>query len=228
MVSLKIKFGKEVFCVKVFVIGAGGNVGRLVVEQLTAANDQVTAGAHRQEQVDAFQSDGVKAEVFDLLKQPEEMAQQLQGYDAIVFSAGSGGKTGDDMTMLVDLDGAVKSMQAAEIAGVKRFIMVSALFAENRTKWVTIRPYYTAKFYADEWLRHRTSLDYTILEPGSLTFDPGTGKVTTDVAEDGGSISRADVAATVTASLHDDSTVGKIIPLISGQTPIETAIKRVK
>ena len=115
---------------KVFVIGAGGNVGRLVVDHLRNANDEVTAGAHRQEQVDDFRKQSVNAEVFDLLKQPEEMAQQLQGYDAIVFSAGSGGKTGDDMTMLVDLDGAVKSMQAAELAGVKRFVMVSAIFAK--------------------------------------------------------------------------------------------------
>ncbi|MBN7274045.1 NAD(P)H-binding protein [Ligilactobacillus pobuzihii] len=213
---------------KVFVIGAGGNVGRLVVDHLRNANDEVTAGAHRQEQVDDFRKQSVNAEVFDLLKQPEEMAQQLQGYDAIVFSAGSGGKTGDDMTMLVDLDGAVKSMQAAELAGVKRFVMVSAIFAEDRTKWVTIKPYYAAKFYADEWLRHRTSLNYTILEPGGLTFEKETGKVTTDVPQAGGSISRGDVAAAVTASLHDDSSIGKIIPLINGQTSVKTAINQAK
>ncbi|GAW63021.1 hypothetical protein FC65_GL000063 [Ligilactobacillus acidipiscis DSM 15836] len=213
---------------KVFVIGAGGNVGRLIVEHLTNEGDQVTAGAHRQEQVNSFREQNVKAEVFDLLKQPEEMAKQLRGYDAIVFSAGSGGKTGDDMTMLVDLDGAVKSMQAAKIAGVKRFIMISAIFAEDRTKWVTIKPYYAAKFYADEWLRHRTTLNYTILEPGALTFDDETGKVATDDLEKGGSISRADVAAAVAASLHDDSSIGKVIPLISGETPIATAIKQAK
>lgn len=213
---------------KVFVIGAGGNVGRLVVEHLKDEGDQVTAGAHRQEQVDSFRQQDVQSEVFDLLKQPEEMADQLKGFDAIVFSAGSGGKTGDDMTMLVDLDGAVKSMEAAELAGVKRFVMVSAIFAEDRSKWVTIKPYYAAKYYADEWLRSRTSLDYTILEPGGLTFDEETGKVTTDVPEKGGSISRADVAAAVTASLHTDSSIGRIIPLINGETPIAEAIEKAK
>src|SRR5699024_1253914 len=123
----------------------------------------------------------------------------------------SGGKTGSDMTILDDLDGAVKSMQAAEIAGVKRYVMVSAIFAEDRTKWISIKPYYAAKFYADEWLRHRTALDYTILEPGALTFEPGTGQVTTKIPEEGGSISRTDVAAAIVASLQQDKTIGKVI-----------------
>ena len=209
---------------RVFVIGASGNVGRLAVSALKKAGEDVMAGVHWQEQATELQQAGFQAEVFDLLKQPEALAKQLHDYDAIVFSAGSGGKTGDDMTLLVDLDGAVKSMQAAEIAGIKRFVMVSALFAEERKKWFSIKPYYAAKFYADEWLRYRTSLDYTILEPGALTFDRPTGKVTTDIPENGGSISRSDVAAAIVTSLHDSSSIGKIIPLISGNEPIGDAI----
>lgn len=212
---------------KVYVIGAGGNVGRLTVERLVAAGHQVMAGVHREAQVADFKEQGVAAEIFDLLSQPEEMAQQLTGYDAIVFTAGSGGKTGADMTILVDLDGAVKSMQAAEIAGVKRYVMVSAIFAEDRTKWVAIKPYYAAKFYADEWLRHRADLDYTILEPGSLTFEPGTSQVTTKIPAEGGSISRTDVAATIVASLQQEQTIGKVIPLIQGNTPIEQALQEI-
>ena len=212
---------------KVFVIGAGGNVGRLAVEKLVAAGHQVMAGVHREAQVADFKQQGVAAEIFDLLGQPEEMAKQLEGYDAIVFSAGSGGKTVSDMTILVDLDGAVKSMQAAEIAGVKRYVMVSAIFAEDRTKWISIKPYYAAKFYADEWLRHRTALDYTILEPGALTFEPGTGQVTTKIPEEGGSISRTDVAAAIVASLQQDKTIGKVIPLIQGDTPVEQALQEI-
>ncbi|GBG95228.1 oxidoreductase [Ligilactobacillus salitolerans] len=214
---------------KVFVIGAGGNVGRLTIEQLKVAGQQVTAGVHRAEQADDLQQAGYQAEVFDLLSQPQEMAQQLKGYDAVVFAAGSGGKTGADMTILVDLDGAVKSMQAAENAGIARFIMVSALNAEDRTKWFAIKPYYAAKFYADEWLMHRTNLAYTILEPGALTFDPGTGKVSTSPSDDGSkSISRADVAAAIVASLNDPSSIGKVIPLVSGEQPIVEAIKNAK
>lgn len=210
---------------KVFVIGAHGNVGKLVVQQLQAHGDTVVAGIRKPEQKPVFTDLGVETAPFDLLGRPEEMGVLLDGFDAVVFTAGSGGKTGDDMTLLIDLDGAVKSMQAAGIAGVKRYVMVSAMHAEDRNRWGSqIRPYYAAKFYADEWLRHRTALDYTILEPGLLTFEAGTGKVTTSDLN-GGSIARADVAAAVVATLHEPATIKRTIPLAQGETAIKDAIK---
>src|SRR5699024_5996922 len=112
------------------------------------------------------------------------------------------GSTGDDMTLNIDLDGAIKSMIATEKAGIKRFIIVSALGTDNRAFWNQsgIRPYYVAKYYADQWLQHRTNLDYTIVRPGALTNDAPTGKITLDTANsDTTSISREDVAATVVA-----------------------------
>lgn len=208
---------------KVFVIGAHGNVGHLVVSQLKMAGHEVTAGIRKPEQKESFEEEGIETVHVDLLDKPEALAVNLDGYDAVVFSAGSGGKTGDDMTMLIDLDGAVKSMQAAEIAGVKRYVMVSALFAEDRNRWNNIKPYYAAKFYADEWLRYRTGLDYTILEPGRLTFDEGTGKINTDGIE-GGAIPREDVAAAVVASLTTPETIKKTIPMVSGQNGIKDAL----
>lgn len=209
---------------KVFVIGAHGNVGRLLVEQLKESGDQVTAGIRKPEQAQEFADMGVETAQFDLLGRPEEMGVLLDRFDAVVFTAGSGGKTGDDMTLLIDLDGAVKSMQAAEIAGVNRYVMVSAMYAEDRNRWGNqIRPYYVAKFYADEWLRHRTTLDYTILEPGTLTFDDPTGKISTDDIE-GGKIARADVAAAAVATLHQPATINKTIPMKTGDTPIADAI----
>ncbi|MTV82874.1 SDR family oxidoreductase [Secundilactobacillus folii] len=211
---------------KVFVIGANGNVGRLVSQQLADNGDQVVAGIRKPEQAEFFEDQHIKTAHFDLLGRPEEMGVTLDGFDAVIFTAGSGGKTGDDMTLLVDLDGAVKSMQGAQIAGVKRFVLVSALWAEDRNRWGdAIRPYYAAKFYADEWLRYRTELDYTILEPGALTFDEGTSKINTDGLE-GGSVARADVARVAIASLKQPNTIKKTIPIVSGDTPIEEALKK--
>lgn len=210
---------------KVFVIGAHGNVGRLLVQQLKERGDEVVAGIRKPEQAHEFSDMGIETAEFDLLGRPEEMGVLLDGFDAVVFTAGSGGKTGDDMTLLIDLDGAVKSMQAAEIAGVKRYVMVSAMHAEDRNRWGDqIRPYYVAKFYADEWLRHRTTLDYTILEPGALTFDEPTGQISTDDLE-GGRIARADVAAAAVAVLHEPATIKRTIPMKAGDTPIEAAIR---
>ncbi|GAX08248.1 oxidoreductase [Secundilactobacillus silagincola] len=212
---------------KVFVIGANGNVGRLISQQLSEKGEEVVAGIRKPEQAAFFEDHQIKTAHVDLLGRPEELGVTLDGFNAVIFTAGSGGKTGDDMTLLVDLDGAVKSMQAAQIAGVKRYVMVSALWAEDRNRWSdTIRPYYAAKFYADEWLRYRTDLDYTIVEPGALTFDEGTGKINTNGLE-GGSVAREDVASTVVASLDQPGTINKTIPLITGETPIEEALKNV-
>lgn len=212
---------------KVFVIGANGNIGRLISQQLSDNGDEVVAGIRKLEQAAFFEDRHIKTAHFDLLGRPEEMGVTLDGFDAVIFTAGSGGKTGDDMTMLIDLDGAVKSMQGAQIAGVKRFILVSALWAEDRNRWgETIRPYYAAKFYADEWLRYRTDLDYTIVEPGILTFDDGTGKINTNDI-DGGSVAREDVASTVVAALKQPNTINKTIPILTGDTPINEALKNI-
>ncbi|KZL43188.1 SDR family oxidoreductase [Secundilactobacillus collinoides] len=211
---------------KVFVIGANGHVGRLVVQQLAASDHEVVAGIRHPDQALFFEDLGVPTAMFDLLSRPEQLGVTLDGFDAVIFAAGSGGKTGADMTLLVDLDGAVKSMQAAEIAGIKRYVLVSALFADNRNQWSEdIQPYYAAKFYADDWLRHRTTLAYTILEPGALTFDKGIGAINTaGIAR--GTIAREDVARAAVASLTTPETIGKTVPMITGTIPINVALSR--
>jgi len=163
----------------------------------------------------------------DLLAKPEHIASVLMGSDAIMFAAGSGGRTKDDMTLLIDLDGAVKTMQAAEIAGVHRFMMISMLFAEDRNRWAEpLKSLYAAKFYADNWLVRQTNLAYTIVQPGALSFHPGTGKVKSDPLAVG-SIPRADLAAFMVAALHAPQAVGKTIPLIQGATPIAEALTQI-
>ncbi|MFB9770366.1 SDR family oxidoreductase [Lactiplantibacillus modestisalitolerans] len=210
---------------KIFVIGAHGQVGRKIVSKLVAQGDQVFAGIRNPEQAQAFEDAGAEPVGFNLLDQPEELAVAFKGMDAIVFAAGSGGQTGYDMTLNIDLDGAVKSMEAAELAGVKRYVMISAEFTPDRRQWPQVlRPYYVAKYYADEWLKTRTHLDYTILQPGNLLNDAGTGKVTVNPSA-GGGITRDDVAAFAVQSLATPATVGKTIALINGDTPIATAVQ---
>ena len=163
--------------------------------------------------------------MFDLTEQPDEMAKVLAGVDAVVFSAGSGGKTGDDQTLLIDLDGAVKSMEATQKAGIKRFVIVSAMNAEDRTRWTAIQPYYVAKHYADLYLKDETSLDYTIIKPGVLTNDAGKGGLILDQTK--GKIAREDVAETIVSALHNDNTIKKEFAISEGETPINEAVKQV-
>ena len=210
---------------KVFVIGAHGQIGKLLVAQLLDRGDEVVAGIRDAKQRDFFEDQGAATQLFDLTEQPDEMAKVLAGVDAVVFSAGSGGKTGDDQTLLIALDGAVKSMEATQKAGIKRFVIVSAMNAEDRTRWTAIQPYYVAKHYADLYLKDETSLDYTIIKPGVLTNDAGKGGLILDQTK--GKIAREDVAETIVSALHNDNTIKKEFAISEGETPINEAVKQV-
>lgn len=210
---------------KVLVIGAHGKIGQQVVHLLAEEGNEVLAGVRNPDQFSDFEQ-GVTPLKFDLETLPEQLASQLAGVDAMIFTAGSGGATGADKTMMVDLDGAVKSMQAAEIAGVHRFIIVSALYTDDRSKWIDgMGPYYAAKFYADQWLVNETDLNYTIIRPGGLTDETATGNIKLTVTEDvAGKISRADVAQTIVDSLATTKTTQRVFNVIAGDTPIKNAL----
>ena len=209
------------------IIGAHGHVGQHIVQQLAATGEKVYAGIRSATQSDTITALGGQPRIVDLMGTADAMVPAMAGVDTVVFSAGSGGSTGDDMTLNIDLDGAIKSMIATEKAGIKRFIIVSAMGTDNRAFWNKsgIRPYYVAKYYADQWLQHRTNLDYTIVRPGALTNDAPTGKITLDTANsDTTSISREDVAAAVVAVVQHPLP-HRIFELVTGDTPIVDALK---
>lgn len=212
----------------VLIVGANGQIGQHTVDLLKQQEETTPiAFVRKEEQVKAFEEKGVEARLGNLEASVEEIAAHFNEVDAIVFTAGSGGSTGYDKTLLIDLDGAVKVMEAAEKEGIKRFIMVSAMQAHNRKNWnEAIKPYYVAKSYADRILE-ASDLDYTIVRPGGLLNDPATGKV--DVSENTEGerrvIPREDVAAVIHQSLLNDHTINKAFDLASGDTPIKEAIR---
>lgn len=191
-------------------------------------NFSVRAMVRKQEQADAFQTEGIEAVVADLEGTVDEIAQAAKGCDAIVFTAGSGGHTGADKTLLVDLDGAVKTIEAAQQLGVERFVMVSAFQANNRENWnEKIRHYYVAKHYADRILLD-SGLNYTIVRPGGLTNDAGTGKVTVgEKLTERSTIAREDVARVVFEALQEENTFKKSFDLVQGNVDIAEALKKV-
>ncbi|MGZ9792374.1 SDR family oxidoreductase [Bacillus atrophaeus] len=211
---------------KVFLIGANGQIGQRLVGQFQQNGAHtVRAMVRKPEQKEALQASGTEAVIANLEGSPEEIAAAAKGCDAIVFTAGSGGSTGHDKTLLIDLDGAAKAIEAAEIAGIKRFIMISALQAHNREKWnESLKPYYAAKHYADKILE-ASGLTYTIIRPGGLLNEAGTGLVSAAADVERGSISRDDVAAAVIASLDESNTENQAFDLIAGETPIAEALK---
>lgn len=212
---------------KVIVIGANGKIGQQVV-QLLQNEDQHTVKAmvRKESQLEPWKNSGVDAILADLEGSVDQLEEAIKGADAVVFAAGSGSKTGPDKTILVDMDGAIKATQAAKNAGADRFVMISAQHANNRDDWFdSIRHYYAAKHYADQALME-SGLDYTIIRPGLLKDDPGTGKVQAgdDLKTD--EVARADVAETVLAVLNNDQTVKKSFDLIKGDTEIQEAVSK--
>lgn len=213
---------------KVFLVGANGQIGKQVLQQLSASDKHsVKAMVRKQEQLDGLKEQGFDAVLGNLEGSVSELEKAMQGADAVVFSAGSGGSTGYDKTLLIDLDGAVKTMEAAEKVGAKRFVLISSIQAHRRENWIDeLKPYYVAKHYADRMLE-ASKLNYTIIRPGWLLNEPGTGKVIAAADLEIGKIPRADVAKTIVAVLDEPNTIRKSFDLVSGETDIKEVLQRV-
>ncbi|MBD5069002.1 MAG: SDR family oxidoreductase [Lactobacillus sp.] len=209
---------------KVFIVGATGRVATELIKDLVAKGHQITAAARKPENVVLKDDPLVTTVKLDLHASVEELATLIGKQDVIYFTAGSRGKD----LLQADAFGAVKTMQAAEQNGIKRYIMLSSMHALEPEFWhegalAKIMDYNIAKFFADNYLIHNTSLDYTILQPAVLVEEPGTGKITVG-KEIGKQNSIADVASTLAELLERDNTRGKVILMSSGTTPIAQAL----
>lgn len=211
---------------KVLVVGSNGKIGSILIRKLTEDKEwQPTAMIRKESQKPKFNELGVPVILADLENSVDELRDVVAGFDAVVFTAGSGGSTGADKTLLVDLDGAVKMVEAAESQEVSRFVMVSALGASSRDRWnESIKPYYVAKYYADKALIN-SSLNYTIIRPGRLLDEEETGKIEIGEEVDRASIPRADVAGIIVEVLHRQNTIGKAFDVVSGHTAISDSVK---
>lgn len=213
------------------IIGANGKIGRLTCEKLAQSEVyKPIAGIRNKNQANFFTERGIDHRLINLEENVGELQERYEGIDSVVFTAGSGGHTGYDKTIEIDLDGAIKSMEAAKNAGIKRFILVSAIHADDRDAWdkTGIKPYYIAKHYADDWLK-KSGLPYTILRPALLLDGNGTGKISIAIhAESDLQIFRADVAEVIIEALSSPQTIGKVIDLINGSQDIPEALEALK
>lgn len=208
---------------KILVIGASGRVGSDLVKQLLADNHQVIGTTRQQQQL--FSDDNYKQLDLDITAHKEDIQKQLDDdIAAVYFVAGSGGKK----ILEVDLHGAVKTMQAAQDKGIKRYIMLSTVFSLDTSKWdhegiKDLKGYYIGKHYADQWLVNDSSLDYTIVQAGALKEREGTGKIAIN-NDKAGENAIEDVAATLVAVLNADNTYKKVFNMQNGETAIKDAI----
>ncbi|MFD1396767.1 SDR family oxidoreductase [Kroppenstedtia eburnea] len=208
---------------KVTVIGANGKIGRHLVRMLGRSDHQVRAVIRNEQQQPDMEKLGADEVVVADLEQTVDHA--VAGCEAVVFTAGSGGHTGGDKTLLIDLDGAFKTIDAGVAHGVDRFIMVSSMMADRPEQGSDkMRHYFVAKGRADERLRE-SGLNYTIIRPGRLTDEPGKRTIRIpDNRETFGDIPRADVAAVIVESLQREHTYRRSFDLLTGNTPIAQAL----
>lgn len=215
---------------KVLVVGANGQIGKHLIKFIQEDDNlEAKAMIRKEEQASYFQDLGAEVAIVDLEDEIEVIAKAAEDVDAIVFTAGSGPHTGKDKTLMIDLDGAVKTIEAAKQANVKRYVMISSFDTSReaiQSAPESFAPYVVAKHYADEWLTS-TDLDYTIIHPGALTNDPGKNQVQLAEKVERGEVPREDIARVIVASLNNDSTIGKRFQVVSGDTPVEEAIKSI-
>lgn len=217
----------------ILVIGANGGVGAHLVSKLKQNTIDFTAGVRKEEQVTDLGNKDVKASLIDVEKDSvEELTEKMKSFDQVVFSVGSGGSTGAEQTIIVDLDGAVKAIDASKQAGVDHFVMVST-WDSRREAFDTpdaakIKPYTIAKHHADVHLRN-SGLTHTIVHPGMLTDEAGSGKVDVDLYfSDIKDVARENVAHVLYEVVTNKENRGKELQVLDGSTDAAEAVKNFK
>jgi uncharacterized protein YbjT (DUF2867 family) len=207
----------------ILVAGGHGQVALRLLKLLAADGHTARGLIRKPEQAADLQAAGAVPVLGDL-ENDESLAGYVKGADAVVFAAGAGPGSGNARKRTVDLGGAVKLADAAIETGVRRYVMVSSIGAQDPAAGGTMQPYLEAKAEADAYVVAR-GLDYTIVRPGGLTDEPGTGRVrvTRDLGQRG-PIPRDDVAAVLAACLFTPATIGVTFELFTGDTPIAEAL----
>lgn len=217
---------------RIVIAGGHGQIALQLSRLLADAGHQPVGLIRTPDQSADLLAAGAEPIVLDLeLSSLDDVGLAIDGSDAVVFAAGGGASSGAARKLTVDRDGAMLLARAAERAGVRRYVMISALgtddfdaAAADEETGEVFQVYLRAKSEADAYLR-QTELDWTIIRPGGLTDDPGTGLVRLEPSAGHGTIPRADVAALVTACLIEELAVGRQFEAISGPDPVDQAIR---
>jgi len=221
--------GRTVEDMRIVIAGGHGQIALRLERLLAARGDEVAGIIRRPEQGDDLRAAGAEPVLCDLESASvEEVAAHLQGADAAVFAAGAGPGSGAARKDTVDRGAAVLFADAAVRTGVRRYVVVSSMGADPSHPGDDVFDVYLrAKGEADAYIRGFNSLDWTILRPGMLTNDAGTGLVRLEASTGRGPIPRDDVAAVLAELLDTPATAGLTLELISGSAPVSVAVKSV-
>ncbi|MFI2189639.1 NAD(P)H-binding protein [Streptomyces sioyaensis] len=216
---------------RIVIAGGHGQIALRLERLLAKRGDEVAGILRRPEQAGDVLAAGAEPVVCDLESASvEDVARHMEGADAAVFAAGAGPGSDVGRKDTVDRGAAALFADAAEAAGVRRFLVVSSMGADREPPEGTdpvFAAYLRAKGAADADVRARAGLDWTILRPGRLTNDPGTGLVTLAESTGRDEVTRDDVAAVLAALLDEPGTIGRTLELIGGEAPVADAVQAV-
>jgi nucleoside-diphosphate-sugar epimerase len=209
----------------VAIAGAHGKIAMRLTALLAGGGDSVIGLIRNPDHATDVSRQGASPVVCDLERAPvDEVAQAIAGADAAVFAAGAGPGSGPERKLTMDRDGAIKLLRAASASGVSGFLIISSTGAENPpTGDDAFSVYLRAKAEADQAVRE-SDRDWTIVRPGGLTDDPGTGLVRIDSAPFRGQIPRDDVAAVLARLLHDPRSSHRLLYVNGGEDPVDQAL----
>jgi uncharacterized protein YbjT (DUF2867 family) len=210
--------------VDVVIAGGHGKIALRLAGLLSERGDRVRGLIRNPDHAGDVQNAGAEPVVCDMERE-DDLAPYVEGADAVVFAAGAGPGSGPERKRTVDFGAAVKLIEACEDRGVRRYAIVSSIGAHDpKSGPSSMQPYLEAKADADRALM-ASSLDWTVVRPGSLTDEDGTGRVTvtTDMSVRG-PVPRDDVAAVLAGVLADSGTVGKAFVVVAGETPVDEAL----
>lgn len=208
---------------RIVIAGGHGQIAMLLHPLLVARGHRVGGLIRRADQADDLRVVGAEPIVCDL-EAETDIAEAVDAADAVVFAAGAGPGSGAARKWSVDRDGALKLMDAARKNGIRRYIMVSAMRADEPRGSEIFRIYLRAKAEADQALRE-SGLDFTIIRPGRLTNEPGSGLVALAERLPAGVVPRADVAAVLAQLVETPAAAGRQFDLTSGERPIPEAVE---
>jgi len=211
--------------VHVAIAGAHGQIALQLGERLVARGDLVTGLIRNPVHAGELRERGADPVLCDLEEAgPEQIARTLGGADAVVFAAGAGPGSGPERKLTVDRDGALALLEAARHAGIGRYVMISAVGAEDPPAGEEVfAVYLRAKAQADAGLM-ASELAWTVVRPGALTDEPATGRADVRTEPFRGRVPRADVAALLELVLHDPATAGRVLYVNGGERSLADAL----
>ena len=211
--------------VKIAIAGGHGKIALRLTRLLVDAGDEVVSLIRNPDHDGDVREVGGEPVACDLeAASPADLAAAIEGADAVVFAAGAGPGSGEARKETMDHGGAAKLIEAAKAAGIGRYLMVSSVGADPDAEGDGFAVYLRAKGRADADLA-ASGLDFTIVRPGRLTDDPGSGRVELGEDVQRAEIPRDDVAAVLAACLREPGTIGRTFVVVSGETPVDEAVR---